>query len=127
MSMRKLNCWEHKKCGRQPGGNRVADRGICPAAVEESLDGSHDGSNAGRACWIVCGTLCQGAVQGTFAQKFKNCEQCDFYQLVRSEERGAFTLSVVLLQQMRKGRTDAVGGGMTAAHRKTVSSVWTRP
>jgi len=123
----KLNCWEYKKCGRQPQGHHAADRGICPAAVEETLDGAHDGTNAGRACWIVCGTLCHGSVQGTFAQKFKNCEQCDFYQLVRREERGSFTLSVLLLNRMRKGRTDAIACGGLTNHSETASETWIRP
>ncbi|MGE5174112.1 MAG: two-CW domain-containing protein, partial [Betaproteobacteria bacterium] len=30
--MEKLNCWEHKKCGRQPGGHKVAELGVCPSA-----------------------------------------------------------------------------------------------
>ena len=32
--MKKLNCWEVQKCGREPGGHAVADQGPCPAAVE---------------------------------------------------------------------------------------------
>ncbi len=100
-SLRKLNCWEYKRCGRQPQGPHVKDMGLCPASTEESLDGTHDGVNGGRACWVVAGTFCQGKVQGAFAQKFKNCESCEFYQLVRSEERFGFTLSAVLLARMR--------------------------
>jgi len=100
--MTKLNCWEFKRCGRQPQGAHVKDRGLCPAAVEDSLDGIHNGTNAGRACWVVSGTLCKGAVQGTFAQKFRNCEECDFYQKVRQEEFPNFCLSAVLLVKMRK-------------------------
>jgi len=99
---RKLNCWEFKKCGRQPQGSHVHDLGICPATQEIGLDDVHDGTNAGRACWIVGGTFCKGQVQGTFAQKFKNCEACDFYQLVRREEGGTFTYAAVLLTKVRK-------------------------
>ncbi len=98
---RKLNCWEFKRCGRQPQGPHVKEMGLCPASTEESLDGTHDGVNSGRACWVVSGTFCKGQVQGAFAQKFKNCELCDFYQRVRTEERMGFTLSVVLLERMR--------------------------
>jgi len=98
----KLNCWEFKKCGRQPQGAKVQEMGLCPAALEESLDDVHDGTNAGRACWVVSGTFCKGQVQGTFAQKFKNCEQCDFYQLVRKDEGAGFVLSAVLIGKMRK-------------------------
>ncbi|MBI4690178.1 MAG: hypothetical protein HY754_07925 [Nitrospirae bacterium] len=99
----KKNCWEVKNCGRQEGGNRAADLGICPATVEKKLDGIHDGNNAGRACWIVAGTLCKGEVQGSFAQKYKNCEACDFYQGVRKEEGSRFVLSAILLNKLRNG------------------------
>lgn len=98
----KLNCWEHKKCGRQPQGVKVHELGLCPASLEEALDDVHEGTNAGRACWVVSGTFCKGQVQGTFAQKFKNCELCDFYQLVRKDEGPSFVLSPVLLGKMRK-------------------------
>jgi len=98
----KLNCWEFKRCGRQPGGIHELDLGRCPATKEESLDGVHDGVNAGRACWIVAGTLCKGELQGTFAQKFKNCKECDFYISVREEEGANFGLSAVLLAKLIK-------------------------
>lgn len=100
----KLNCWEFKRCGRQPQGANEKELGCCPATVAEALDGVHDGTNAGRCCWVVGGTLCRGEAQGTFAQKFRNCEQCDFYQLVRREEQGGFRLSAVLLGLIRNGR-----------------------
>ena len=74
--MKKLNCWEFKKCGRQPGGEHVNDMGLCPATIEEKLDGIHDGSNGGRACWVIAGTLCKGEKQGSFAQKLTNCVTC---------------------------------------------------
>ena len=45
--MTKLNCWEFKKCGRRPQGIHVHDKGLCPAAAEDALDGIHDGTNAG--------------------------------------------------------------------------------
>lgn len=68
--------------------------------MEERLDGIHDGTNAGRSCWIVAGTFCKGEVQGTFAQKFDNCKECDFYNKVREEEFPAFKLSGILLQKL---------------------------
>ncbi len=101
-AQRKLNCWEYKKCGRQPQGHHVHDLGVCPATLESSMDEVHEGTNAGRTCWMVSGTFCKGEVQGTFAQKYKNCELCDFYQLVRKEEGGSFTYSAVLLTRLRK-------------------------
>jgi hypothetical protein len=84
--MPKVNCWEWKKCGRQPAGPKVAELGVCPAAVENRVHGANSGRNGGRACWAVAGTLCGGKVQGTIAAKLSNCMQCDFYQLVAREE-----------------------------------------
>ena len=84
--MAKINCWEQKKCERQPGGRLAGELGICPASTLEKLNGVHGGKNAGRACWIVAGTFCGGAVQGTEAQKQHNCWKCDLFQLVKKEE-----------------------------------------
>lgn len=96
----KINCWEFKKCGRQPGGPHIHDLGICPAAVETRLDNIHGGKNAGRSCWVMAGTLCKGEMQGTFAQKYKNCEMCDFYKKVKEEEFPRFMLSALLLKKL---------------------------
>jgi hypothetical protein len=82
----KLNCWEFKKCGRQPGGQKAAELGICPATVHQELDGAHGGKNAGRSCWVVAGSLCGGKIQGTYAQKLTNCWRCEFMNLVKKEE-----------------------------------------
>ncbi len=97
----KLNCWEFKDCGRQPEGHSVSELGLCPASIEERLDGIHDGTNAGRSCWVVGGTLCGNKVQGTFAKKFKSCENCEFYRSVLNEEYPKFTMSAVLLSKLR--------------------------
>lgn len=80
------NCWEFKKCGRQPGGTRTAELGVCPAATEIQANGLNAGRNGGRICWALTGTLCGGTVQGTFAQKLSNCMECDFYRHVQSEQ-----------------------------------------
>ncbi len=53
-----MNCWEFKKCERQPEGRKAVERGVCPAAVEKRLDIFHGGKNAGRACWVAAGTMC---------------------------------------------------------------------
>jgi hypothetical protein len=96
----KINCWEFKKCGRQPGGAHIHDLGVCPAAVEERLDGTHGGKNGGRSCWVMAGTLCKGEIQGTFAQKYKNCEICDFYKKVKGEEFPKFMLSALIMKKL---------------------------
>jgi hypothetical protein len=97
----KKNCWEFKKCGREPGGRRVHELGICPATKEARLNGVHGGYNGGRSCWVVAGSLCGGEIQGTFAQKFHNCNSCDYYNTVRQEEGGGFQLSAVLLEKVK--------------------------
>jgi hypothetical protein len=98
---RKLNCWEFKRCERQPGGRKAAELGVCPAAVDERLHGVHGGKNAGRACWVLAGTMCGGKVQGTFAQKYDNCESCEFFRTVKEEEGPSYNLSIVLLRKIR--------------------------
>lgn len=97
----KENCWEFKKCGREVGGARVSDLGVCPVSVENRLQGIHGGSKAGRACWVIAGTLCEGALQGTFAKKYENCRTCEFYNKVKDEEGGTFELSISLLNKLK--------------------------
>jgi len=87
-TMTKKNCWEVKKCGREPGGAKSKELGICPASTEKRTDGINEGKNAGRACWAVTGTLCGGKMQGSFAAKMGNCMNCDFYKEVQTEEGG---------------------------------------
>ena len=82
----KVNCWEFKKCGRQPGGHKAEELGICPATTHEALDSTHEGKNAGRACWAIAGSLCGGKIQGTYAQKLNNCWRCEFMNMVKREE-----------------------------------------
>jgi hypothetical protein len=84
--MKKMNCWEFMKCERQPGGARAVELGICPVTVHTELDGAHGGTAAGRACWAVVGSFCGGKVQGTYAEKMKDCTRCAFMALVTSEE-----------------------------------------
>lgn len=85
MAVRK-NCWEFKKCGRESGGAKVNELGVCPATTEVFCDGLNRGKNAGRICWAVAGTFCGGKVQGSFAQKQTTCMNCDFYKKVKKEE-----------------------------------------
>lgn len=85
--MAKQNCWEIKKCGREPNGLKVKELGICPAAQAEKFNAIHGGKNGGRCCWVIAGTLCGGKVQGSFAMKMTNCMACDFYKSVVEEEK----------------------------------------
>ncbi len=103
--MSKMNCWEFKKCERQPGGQLTGELGVCPASTQKMLNGVHEGENAGRACWAIAGTFCGGIIQGSEAQKQGNCWKCDFFQLVRREETPAARgFSATLL-----GMTKALG------------------
>lgn len=85
------------KCGREQGGVLADQFGVCPAALEDGLEGIHGGRKAGRSCWVVAGTFCRGEVQGTFARKYRNCGKCNFYIKVRMEEGINFRMPMVLL------------------------------
>lgn len=92
-----VNCWDFKKCGRQPGGNRALELGVCHASTFAKANGLNGGRNGGRICWALTGTLCGGEVQGTFAEKLGNCSGCEFYRLVQAEQ-GKDTQSFKALQ-----------------------------
>jgi hypothetical protein len=87
----KVNCWEVKKCGREPGGLNTKELGICPAAIEIRVNRVNSGKNGGRCCWTVAGTLCGGKVQGSAALKTMNCMNCEFYKSVWKEEHNSGT------------------------------------
>ena len=100
--MCKINCWEFQRCGRQPGGENAKESGTCPAAVEARLNGVNGGTNGGRSCWTVAGTYCFGDAQGTFARKFNDCMECEFFWVVAEEEE-EFTPSAGSLHCFSKG------------------------
>lgn len=83
----KENCWEAKQCGRQPGGAKESELGICPAAIASNINGLNGGTNGGRACWAIEKTLCGSTIQGTFSARWNGCMKCDFYATVRNEEK----------------------------------------
>ena len=86
----KKNCWEYKKCGREAGGNKADELGVCESSTDTHYDGRYGGKNAGRKCWHVHGTLCGGNKQGSFYTKALNCLKCDFFLLVKEEEGDDF-------------------------------------
>ena len=96
------NCWDFKKCGREPGGAKTAELGICPAASTQKTDGVNNGKNGGRSCWAIAGTYCGGVVQGSYAHKLANCMTCDFYKRVRTEELDNYTDSKMILFKIRE-------------------------
>lgn len=98
---KRQNCWEFKECGREVGGSRARELGICAAALEIRLDDVHGGLNGGRACWVVAGTYCGGKAQGEFVQKYHDCKDCDFYRRVMEEDGHRFELALSLLKRLR--------------------------
>lgn len=99
---KKLNCWEVMKCGRQPGGEKVGELGICPASTEVRADGMNEGDNGGRACWAIAGTFCRGEVQGTFAKKLGDCRKCKFYSLVMKEEGPEYQTAEDIIERLEE-------------------------
>ncbi|MGA9119814.1 MAG: hypothetical protein WB699_10655 [Bacteroidota bacterium] len=91
------NCWEYKKCGREPGGVKSAELGVCPACLDVRTNGVHGGKNGGRACWALTGTFCGGKVQGSFATKLISCMECEFYKLVSKEEGARYQNAKAIL------------------------------
>jgi len=101
MAMKKLNCWEFNKCGREPGGENTSEMGVCPAAVEVRTDRVNEGQNGGRACWAVAGTLCRGVVDGRFTSKVATCMLCDFYKTVCQEQGDTFQGTAIILDKLK--------------------------
>lgn len=81
------------KCGREIGGQRSLEAGVCPAASTQEADGINGGKNAGRICWAAAGTVCDKGIQGDRAKKSGNsCLECEFYNAVEKEEGKSFEL-----------------------------------
>jgi len=60
----KQNCWDVKICGRERGGAKVAEFGVCPATTDSSANGLNGGRNGGRICWAVTGTFAAAKFRG---------------------------------------------------------------
>lgn len=91
---RKINCWEFKKCGREPGGTQITSLGVCPTSIKTSVNGINGGINGGRVCWLVAGTYAKHKAELASCVVVKNvssCYECDFHSLVLNEE--GFTLT----------------------------------
>jgi len=100
------NCWEILGCGREPGGNRVADLGVCPAATESRVDGINHGRNGGRSCWAIPGTGCATVVFG--GGKFTQCLECPFFQRVELEEGRHFQVMRSIVERLRESRVSGL-------------------
>ncbi len=81
-----INCWEFRKCGRQPGGTEAEKLGVCPAAISKEHNGKNGGLNAGRYCWKIKDTLCDISTKNNKTEKILKCITCGFYKLVQDEQ-----------------------------------------
>lgn len=84
--MRRQNCWDFNKCGREPEGSNVIGFGECPAAIVDFADGYNGGIKGGRICWAVAGTLSGSKVRGINTGNVFSCINCAFFKLVEKEE-----------------------------------------
>lgn len=91
--MKKQNCWEFKKCGREPGGLKNAEYGICPTSTNLKFDKINSGKNGGRYCFVLAGTFCNEKIQCMFAQKLQSCFDCDFFMIIQTEEMASGTFN----------------------------------
>ena len=98
--MQRYNCWEYKKCGREPGGTEAEELGVCPAATERKLDNVNYGKNGGRACWALIGTGCNGKKHSIFALHLAECAKCEFYQRVNEEEDWNYVDAKAILKKL---------------------------
>lgn len=101
--MRKQNCWEFKKCGRQLGGENVKELGICPAYDFSDADGFCDGTNGGRACAYIQGTFCGGKAKGNRKDKNEECAKCKFYKMLRHAHGEDMSVSSLSRHLKNKG------------------------
>ena len=78
-----MNCWEFKKCGREPDGENVSVFGGCPVPVAIGFDGINNGKNGGRSCWIIRESACEQIMRKCCVQELIECRQCGFYASVK--------------------------------------------
>ena len=109
----KMNCWEFTHCGRQPGGEKSGELGICNVSVEQLTHGVNNGINGGRACWAVKRKFNANAdVQCSCDrdQQLDNCLQCEFYSTVREEEGDHFVPATKILALLKSKMNDNSSG-----------------
>ncbi len=90
--MKKRNCWEFKKCGRELGGANIGEKGVCAAAIPSKFSGTNKGVHGGRFCWAIRDTICDISDQESFQSKLMTCLDCQFFKEVQDQEEENFTL-----------------------------------
>ena len=91
---RRLNCWEYRNCGMEPGGIFSEIYGTCPVALNMKFDGVNGGRGAGRICWKVMNRI---SSKDPFICRHnrQSCIHCDFYRRVNSEEESTVITEMV--------------------------------
>jgi len=128
--MHSLNCWEFTHCGREPGGENAAARGICPAASARGAHGLNGGKNGGRACWAIAGSFARGEVCGTVAARLGDCMACEFFSRVGRDEGNGYqgaksilaALATVRPRRRKENPRQAAGPAAIEAARGTSRS-----
>jgi hypothetical protein len=77
-----VNCWQFKKCGREPGGRNISKYGVCSVPLDIVADGINNGENGGRTCWTLREAACQKIMLACSVNEIRECIQCDFYDLI---------------------------------------------
>ncbi len=79
-----MRCWEIKRCGREVGGARVDEYGVCPVSRMMS-DHNGDVEEADVVlCWRETNTLCGVVYGGAGAVKMMHCSDCEYYKQAMS-------------------------------------------
>ena len=86
-------------CGREPGGSRASQEGVCRAATESLLDGVNGGSFGGRSCWAVVGSFAMDTPQCGNAGDLA-CIYCDFFISVVREQLPDLEISPEILKRL---------------------------
>lgn len=97
-NVKKQNCWEFKKCGRELGGFNAMHLGTCPASFELRTNKFNGGENGGRSCWAIAGTLCNEKTSGIFARDLGSCLKCEFYEKVMYEDGASLCSTKFILK-----------------------------
>ncbi|XCN75156.1 MAG: two-CW domain-containing protein [Candidatus Electrothrix aestuarii] len=87
MSDNRMNCWEFKQCGREPGGSNIEKYGSCSVPVSVEHNGINNGKNGGRSCWILREAACEKIMRACRVDEIKECRQCRFHIHVKKSER----------------------------------------
>jgi hypothetical protein len=82
----KINCWEFRNCGMEPGGIISKIYGECPVPKMMKRDGVNGGKGAGRDCWTIMHASASGNGPFICRNSRISCILCEFYHRVQGEK-----------------------------------------